>query len=249
MDRRTLCRQLLIGVAGVSAGGLGCTSMSAQETARQFVDPPGDETASVASRIAEVESHLRDGRKTASAILVDPALIDLHEWPRFRAAIRDHAEVGTVSLAAANEPGTQLVVRGQVLGTDGAPSPNALVYLYQTSARGWYSDRAVHVGGNSGDHKHARLFGYVRADGDGTFAVRSIRPGFYPNAGTPAHIHVAIWGAKDPANVLISEIRFEDCVRMTESMREQSQREGLVVCAVRTVDGSQVVEPVFRLRG
>ena len=248
MNRRTLFQQLLFGVAGVSVGGLGCASMNAQETARQFVDPPGDESPLLASRINEVESLLREGRKTASAILVDPAHVDLHEWPRFRTAIRDHAEPGTVSLTTASEPGTLLVVRGSVLGADGAPSANALVYLYQTSERGWYSDRAVHVGGNSGDHKHARLFGYVRADKDGKFAVRTIRPGFYPNAGTPAHIHVAIWIATDTANVLISEIRFDDCARMTKSMREQSLREGFVVCPVRSVDGSQVVEPVFRLR-
>lgn len=248
MNRRTVCRQMLLGVAGVSSGAFWCASMSAQETMRQFVDPPGDESPSIADRITKVESLLRDGRNTASEILVDPALLDLHEWPRFRTAIRDHAGVGSVSLASAGEPGSPLVVRGVVLTAGGAPSPNALIYLYQTSDRGWYSDRAVHVGGNSGDHKHARLFGYVRADGDGKFAVRTIRPGFYPNAGTPAHIHIAIWSAADPANFLISEIRFDDCARMTESMREQSRREGFVVCAVRSVDGSQMVEPVFRLR-
>lgn len=107
----------------------------------------------------------------------------------------------------------------------------------------------MHVGGNSGDHKHARLFGYVRADGEGRFVLNTIRPGFYPNAGTPAHIHVAIWSAADPANTLISEIRFDDCPRMTPPMREQSLREGFVVCPVRTTGGTETVEPVFRLRG
>ncbi len=249
MNRRTLFQQLLFGVAGVSVGGLGCASMAAQETARRFVDPPGDESALVASRIDKVEALLREGRHTASAILVDPAHVDLHEWPRFRKAIRDHAGTGTVSLTSAGEPGVPLVVRGRVDGGDSSPSPNALVYVYQTSDRGWYSDRAVHVGGNSGDHNHARLFGYVRTDGDGRFVLNTIRPGFYPNAGTPAHIHIAIWSAADPADFLISEIRFDDCPRMTESMREQSRRDGFVVCAVRTTRESQVVEPVFRLRG
>jgi hypothetical protein len=223
--------------------------MNAQQTARQFVDPPGDESTSIAARIDTVETLLRNGRRTASSILVDPALLDLHEWPRFRTAIRDRAETGTVSITSAGEPGVRLIVRCRVVGADGTPAPKALVYLYQTSDRGWYSDRAVHVGGNSGDHRHARLFGYVRTDGEGELVLNTIRPGFYPNAGTPSHIHVAIWSAVEPANVLISEIRFDDCPRMTESMREQSRREGFVVCPVRTISGTQTVEPVFRIRG
>jgi len=34
------------------------------------------------------------------------------------------------------------------------------MYFYQTSAKGWYSDRAAHVKAVAGDAKHAR-----RADG------------------------------------------------------------------------------------
>src|SRR4030095_14267893 len=110
----------------------------------------------------------------ASAVLADPARLDLHEWPRFRDAIRQNPARGTLMMVTPDEPGPRLVVTGSVRTADGKPAAGALLYLYQTSARGWYSDRAAHYRANSGDTRHARLFGYVRTGDDGRDAVRTI---------------------------------------------------------------------------
>ena len=73
------------------------------------------------------------------------------------------------------------------------PAKDALVYVYQTSAKGWYSARAPHLSGNGGDQGHARLFGYVVADERGRFEVRTIHPQGYPGTELPAHIHVEVF--------------------------------------------------------
>ena len=47
-----------------------------------------------------------------------------------------------------------------------------------------------------------------------------------------------------------TEIRFEDCPRMTPAMRAQSLREGYVVAAVeKAADGSLRCTAEFRLKG
>ena len=95
---------------------------------------------------------------------------------------RPKALAATGRIAPATEPGTPLVVRGRLLGIDGSPAANAIVFAYQTDRGGLY-DRP-----ENGPHSW-RLRGWVRTGGDGRFTFETIRPGSYPNSNNPPHVH------------------------------------------------------------
>jgi protocatechuate 3,4-dioxygenase beta subunit len=212
----------------------------------RFTPPPGAETPEVREAVDAVERTLVTGR-TVSDVLSDPALMSLHPWPRFRSAIRQHATGHRALIAGPREPGTPLVLAGQVLDRGGRPAGRVKVYAYQTSARGWYSDRAPHVSGVEGDRRHARLFGYVTTDDAGRFELRTVRPEGYPESDLPAHIHLEVFAGGGPA--LITEVQFDDDPRLTPRMRSRSRSEGSVIAPVaRSLDGVGRVEVEFRLR-
>jgi protocatechuate 3,4-dioxygenase beta subunit len=131
------------------------------------------------------------------------------------------------------EPGEPLVVTAQVVDRDGTAVRDALVYVYHTSSRGWYSDRAAHVAAPEGDRQHARLFGYLRTDADGRFELRTVRPGGYPGSDLPAHIHVEVHPKGEGAASLVTEILFDDDPRLTPAARRRSDQEGFVTARVR----------------
>lgn len=205
--------------------------------------PPSGETPEVARRVDAVARALAAGGLSTSDALLDRAWLDLHPYPRFREAIRDAADARPLAVARADEPGTRLAIEARVEDASGAPVAGALVYLYQTSAEGWYASDGVHVAGNSGDARHARLFGYVRTDANGRFTVSTVRPGSYPGGDLPAHVHVAIRprGA-DAARV--TEIQFDDDPKLTPEWRERARLAGCIVAAVeRDERGAQTVRP------
>jgi protocatechuate 3,4-dioxygenase beta subunit len=162
-----------------------------------------------------------------------------HEWPRFRRLIRDNATAGQTTIVTPQEPGEAMVVSGTLRNTSGTPIANALIYVYQTSAKGWYSDKAPHIAAIAGDEKHARLFGYFRTNKQGEYEFRTIRPGGYPRSTLPAHIHIEIEIPKPGSRVFISEIQFEDDPRLTKELRERSSRERLFIFPVKR-EGSNV---------
>ena len=88
----------------------------------------------------------------------------------------------TGRIAPASEPGSPLVVRGQLLNVDGAPAAGAVVFAYQTDRGGLYDKR------ENGPHSW-RLRGWVKADEQGRFTFETIRPGSYPNSNNPPHVH------------------------------------------------------------
>jgi protocatechuate 3,4-dioxygenase beta subunit len=139
-----------------------------------------------------------------------------------------------------------MIVTGSVRRSDGRPLGAARVYVYQTSAKGWYSDKAPHVSGMEGDTRHARLFGYMLADPEGKFEFRTVHPTGYPRSDLPAHIHIMVTPAGGSSPGLVSEIRFDDDPRMTEPMKESSRREGYLVCHVTSdPDGTKRVRADF----
>lgn len=89
----------------------------------------------------------------------------------------------TVTIAPASEPGERLRLELVLRGKDDAPVARAVVYAYHTDAKGSYGD---------GGSRDPRLFGYARSDAAGRVTLDSIRPGPYPQGGTPAHIHVHV---------------------------------------------------------
>jgi protocatechuate 3,4-dioxygenase beta subunit len=198
----------------------------------KFTEAPGEETEAVKKLIDQAKAAL-ESAKSATTILTDPSFLAAHEWPRFRKLIRESAPSGRTTIVPPKEPGQPLTVTGRVVDGNGEPVTGALLYFYQTSAKGWYSDRAAHIKAVAGDAKHARLFGYLKTDGMGRFELRTIRPVGFPDTDLPAHIHVEIHGkAEGPANIG-TEIRFDDDPRLTPEWRKHSQQAGFVIAKVK----------------
>jgi hypothetical protein len=201
----------------------------------QFVAPPGEPTEELRRRCAELESALASGRTTVDAVLSDPAADELRPYPLFRETIARHAPAGRVALAPQGEPGVPLLATVAVVRRDGEPYAGVRVYAYQTSAKGWYAAEAPHVSGNSGDYRFARLFTHGRTDAAGRLVLSTIRPAGYPRSTLPSHIHLLLEG--EGGDERVTEIRFEDCPRMTSAEREASLRSGFVVVPVETAGG------------
>ena len=235
-----------IGWTGQSAGT--SQSRAGAQNQTKFTAPPGQETDAVTKLIDSAVAALRAG-KSVSDILTDPAFLPAHEWPRFRKLIRESANSSHATIVTPNEPGEPLAVSARVVDREDRPLAGALVYVYQTSLKGWYSDRAAHYSANEGDRKFARLFGYLITDSRGAFTLRTIRPAGYPDSDLPAHIHVEIMSPNQPAIGVATEIRFDDDPRLTADWRKRSQQEGFVITKVRKEsDEVQRVQVEFKLR-
>ena len=209
--------------------------------------PPDVPPKEISERIKLAAESLAAKKLDAEALLVDPKQMDLHEWTAFREQIKKHAPVGKLAIVTPDEPGTRLALRGIVRDEAGKRVEGALVYAYQTSAKGWYSDKAPHVSGESGDVKHARLFGYVRTGADGAFELRTIRPAGYPRSDLPEHIHMHI-DAKERGS-MGTEVLFDDDPRLTPEKRMKALRSrDVVVRAEKNPDGSLRAEGAFTLK-
>jgi protocatechuate 3,4-dioxygenase beta subunit len=64
-------------------------------------------------------------------------------------------------------------VSGRVLSVDGKPIPGALLDLWQSNSEGWYDVQLADTGGR-------RLRARLRADAEGRFRFRTIKPTAYP---------------------------------------------------------------------
>lgn len=235
-------RQFMQLVAGTAVAAI-ASRLRAQPGGEKWVEPPGVETAEEAKLIDAAVGELK--RSTPpSTVLCDARYMRVHGFPRFREAIRAHATSAPLTIAAKDEPGERAVLRLGVMAADGKPLPNTLVYAYQTSARGWYSDRAAHIRASSGDQRHARLFGYVKTDRAGVAEIRTIRPGGYPDGELPSHVHVEL---SDPH--VVTEVVFTDDPRLTAAVRETAIRQHfLITTPVRGSDGTWQIAARLALR-
>jgi protocatechuate 3,4-dioxygenase beta subunit len=182
--------------------------------------------ADTAKLLAEVKKKL-EAHSTTSSILTDPAYRALHPLTSFREQIRRFANNNVLAVAEEQEPGQKITVTAIVKDKDGKAVAGALVYLYQTDARGWYSADAPHVNVREGDMRHARLFGYALTDKNGKFTLHTVKPSGYPQSDLPAHIHVHI-----NANgyvPYVTEFLFDDDKRLVGEIREQAQRNHFLI--------------------
>ena len=175
----------------------------------------------------EVTTKLQDRSATISGILTDKKYLPIHPLTAFRDVIKAGSNTEILAIAAAEEPGKKIRVLGTVTDGENKPVANALVYLYQTDAKGWYAADAPHVGGNEGDMRHARLFGYAKTNTDGKFELQTIKPAGYPQSDLPAHIHVHVWA--DGYRDFVNEFLFDDDERLKGTIREQSIRNRFLI--------------------
>src|SRR5262245_16375872 len=76
----------------------------------------------------------------------------------------------TLNLVSATEPGTRLVISGQLVDASGRPVASARLHVYQTDAEGRYTREKPM------DEPHARLAGWLQTDARGHFQLSTIRP-------------------------------------------------------------------------
>ena len=117
-------------------------------------------------------------------------------------------------LAPNGEPGSRLVVSGDVVNESGVPVAGASIYAYQTDAEGYYGVKPA------SDSNNPRLKLYLRSGPKGEWSFETIRPGSYPNSRAPGHIHFEV-SAPGYAN-RIYEIVFEGDPHVTADMRKNA---------------------------
>jgi protocatechuate 3,4-dioxygenase beta subunit len=174
-------------------------------------------------KITELNQQLRNGNTSISKILSEQSLMGLHSLTPFREMIRNNAKAETITIVTPNESGSKILVRGTITDAKGKPINNGLVYVYQTSDKGWYSDTGAHVLMNEGDRRHARLFGYFKTDANGNFSFNTIMPKGYPRSDLPAHIHLEL--TANEGSGLVTELLFEEDPRLVGQIRQNAIRE------------------------
>jgi hydroxyquinol 1,2-dioxygenase len=101
-------------------------------------------------------------------------------------------------------PGEAVILKGSVLSAEGHPVPNARLDVWQSDAEGFYDLQMADLDGMA-------LRGVFHTDGEGSYAVRTIKPAFYPiptdgpvgrmllamgrHPFRPAHVHFMISAA------------------------------------------------------
>ncbi|MGH7470168.1 MAG: hypothetical protein ACRENP_19655 [Longimicrobiales bacterium] len=136
-------------------------------------------------------------------------------------------------IAARGEPGQALRITGLVVDADGAPVRNASLYVYQTDARGYYTTDAMN------SDRQARIHGWLRADRNGRFEIATIRPGSYPSAQAPQHVHFVVNATGFTQRIF--EIVFDDDPFVNERVRTEAARANSVfsICRPEREDQGQ----------
>ena len=88
----------------------------------------------------------------------------------------------SLSLVDDKEPGTPLVISGQVSGPDGEAVPGARITISHADASGEYGKSATNP-------TWPRLSGVLATDSNGQYEVRTVKPG---TSDEPPHVHIAV---------------------------------------------------------
>ena len=130
-------------------------------------------------------------------------------------------------------------VSGRVLDGEGRALAGVSILAYQTDAEGYYS----RGGENESD---ARLCAVIRTDENGAYSLETIRPGAYPTARVPQHIHFELWS--DEIARQRRDLQFEDDPLVSARRKRDSSRTSTVRPVERGADGLWRVERDFELR-
>jgi len=128
-----------------------------------------------------------------------------------------------VTLVAETEPGEKLEISGTIYKADGkTPAPNVILYVYQTAKSGRYEPSPNQTGEV---RRHGRIRGWVKSNQKGEYKFLTIRPGNYPNADIPAHIHPTI-KEPDKNEYHIDDFVFDDDKFVDADYRSRQQLRG-----------------------
>jgi len=155
---------------------------------------------------------------------------------RLKQVIRQYTRHAHTVLAPPNEPGEAMVVSGTVRDREGKPIVGALVYVFHADARGYYTPDSPM------DEPNSRLFGYMKTSADGRYEFRTIRPGGYPQAPIPQHIHMLVTAAGYREHKCRStcQLLFDDDPHMTAEWHQWAKKDGNPILVVtRDKDGIQ----------
>lgn len=139
-------------------------------------------------------------------------------------------------IAAPDEPGTPLVIQGQIFKADGAtPAADVTVFAYQTDNKGIYNE--------PGQKPDWRLRGWARADRNGRYEFTTIRPAPYPGRAAAGHVHIGIEGTGIPRQT-VRDLLFEGDPLLTAQELRESRDAGrfAFIRPVSTRGGIQYVE-------
>lgn len=204
----------------------------------------------VPAALRSLEAAFATGLTDVERVLLEPVLESLHGDAKFRSLIRSHSQGAHLRIAAAEEPGQPILLRGILLDAQQKPVPGVLILAFHADAGGNYT-RTKPM-----DEPHSRLFGFLRSDESGRFELRTVYPGYYPERQdvegperfVPAHIHLQIttWDGE----VTNLQLVFGDDPRLAhETWREWAAKAGHPIARVREVeDGSLLAEAVIQLR-
>jgi protocatechuate 3,4-dioxygenase beta subunit len=195
--------------------------------------------------LQQVDKQLSTNTKSVTEILQDPAYMKLHSLTVFRDVIKKNAKSEEIMLVNKNEPGTPVTIKVKLNGN--RPLNDLLVYVYHTDNRGWYSDTGAHILVTQGDRGHARLFGYLLTNREGSFSFKTIHPQGYPNSDLPQHIHLEVFD-KNGANLLVTELLFDDDARLNANARQRAMQEGFVTAKNEGTSQIQQYSYVVKLR-
>jgi protocatechuate 3,4-dioxygenase beta subunit len=150
----------------------------------------------------------------------------------------------TGRIAAVMEPGTPLVIRGQVFEPDGrTPARGVVIHAYHRDKDGFDfgpNDRALTTW---------RLQGWVRTDAQGRFEFQTIRPAPDAMGREGAHVHFTM-ESQELGKQWAPTIFFSDDPLVTEKAREESAEAGEFgwVRDINVVDGIQRTDVKIRLK-
>jgi len=148
---------------------------------RQFLKNLSLASLSVGLLPAVAKSNAGQNREDLTTIDCDTTTLDYYGEGPFYSPNPPLIENGM--LAGPNEPGTRLIISGQVRNLDCSEViPNTVIDLWQANDDGEY------------DNAGFNLRGYLLSNSQGFYLFETVLPGHYPNLGTyrPSHIHIKI---------------------------------------------------------
>ncbi len=150
-----------------------------------------------------------------------------------------YREIG-VAMCSSDEPGEPLEFYGRVLDEKGLPLAKASVIAYNTDTSGHYAPRGS-------ENRTPRIRGVAITNEDGWYRFKTIKPGYYPDADDPQHIHLHI-----DAAVHFHTYRtlwFEGDPKITKTKRDSLDAETVIVPLRRKDDGVWTVRYDVKLEG